>query len=155
MSGHFKQRPGAIIGVRDIEIAKYAICEPTAPPLTSQIARDPTSLRGSRVEFRQRSGHFATLFERFLNFPSASYFYIQCMESGKMGRCYINISRNPFIAKPHKGVTRGGTVGIKGNNQGRKMIRKKNTKGKIYILKNKNSLANSRTWTICTEGRLL
>ena len=42
---------------------------------------------------------FATLFECSLNFPSASYLDIQCMPGGRMSQCYINIIRNPFVAK--------------------------------------------------------
>ena len=35
---------------------------------------------------------FATLFQFFQNFPSASYLDRQCMDSGSMSQCYINIT---------------------------------------------------------------
>ena len=44
-----------------------------------------------------------TLFECFLNFPGASYLDIQCMRSGRISQCYININSNAFTAKTSRG----------------------------------------------------
>ena len=114
-----------------IEIAHVLFLEPTAPPSTSQLAQEPANLRGSRVEFQEMGDRLATLLECPLNFPSALNLDIQCMHSGRISQCYINITRNKFIAKTSQAYT---------------------TKKKKTV---KLRVGSGQTWNICTEGRLL
>ena len=71
--------------------------EQTAPPSTSQ------TRVGSRETARLSWGisgdgqSFATSFKCSLSFSSASYLDRQCMNSGGMSECYINITRNKFV----------------------------------------------------------
>ena len=109
-----------------IEIAKCATFRSNCASLNVPISRgNPANLHGYRVEFQEMDDCFATLFGCSLNLPFASYLNRQCMHRVRMSKYYINITWNTRLSQTNLCNT------------------------------GKNSLAESRTWTICTEGRLL
>ena len=94
------------------------------------------------MELRETGDRFATLFECSLDFPRASYLDRQCMHSGRMSQCYINIIRNTFIAKTSRDCN--GPVRIKNKvkqAKGKNMINNKNLKKKPKKIYNKEKTA--------------
>ena len=106
-----------------IETAKCANFRTNCAPLNVTNSRVPREFARLSCGFRETGDRFATLFECSLDFPSASYLDRQCMHSGRMSQCYINIIRNKYIAKNSRGL-----------NDPAVRIKENKPRGKIWLI---------------------